>query len=120
MSVNPKPQSNKSQPPLLKNAAAAPFVYFDLVPVFGIVNGVVELELAAQVLVPKPDGAVGFETVCVAHLRGSFATMEGLSDAIDKALDMARLATASENGNRPGIDRPVRRGEPFPSGEKPN
>jgi hypothetical protein len=32
MSINQRPQQqNKSQAPLLKNAAAAPFVYFDLV-----------------------------------------------------------------------------------------
>ena len=97
MSINPRP-SNKSQPPLLKNAAAAPFVYFDLVPAFGVVNGVVELELAAQMVVPTADGNAHAETVCTVHLRGSLAAMEGLSSAIDKALDMARAATAPSNG----------------------
>jgi hypothetical protein len=98
MSVNPRQQSNKSQPPLLKNAAAAPFVYFDLVPAFGVVNGVVELELAAQMVVPTADGNAHAETVCTVHLRGSIAAMEGLSNAIDKAMDMVRAAAAPSNG----------------------
>ena len=96
MSINPRnTQSNKSQPPPLKNAAAAPFVYFDLVPAFGVVNGVVELELAAQMVVPTADGNAHAETVCTVHLRGSFAAMESLSGAIDKSLDMARAAMPS-------------------------
>jgi hypothetical protein len=96
MSTHQRPQQqNKSQPPLLKNAAAAPFVYFDGVPVFGVVNGVVQLELAANVVVPKPDGGVQLEMVCTIHLRGSLPAMELLSDAIDKALDMARQATTT-------------------------
>lgn len=66
-----KPQTT----PLLKNTAAAPFVYFDGAPVYGHVNGIIEIELSARVMVPKPDGTVGVNIVCIAHLRGSPAAM---------------------------------------------
>jgi hypothetical protein len=102
MSTHQRPQHNKSQPPLLKNAAAAPFVYFDSVSAFGVVSGIVQLELAANVVVPKSDGDVQLEMVCTNHLRGSLAAMELLANAIDKALDMVRQAQPQPaNGTMP-------------------
>lgn len=88
------PNAPKAPAPLLKNTASAPFVYCDVVPAFGIVNGVIELELAAQVLIPKPDGSVQSDLACVAHLRCSVAAANNLVDALDKALDMLKAQVA--------------------------
>jgi hypothetical protein len=88
MSVNPK-QSTAAPQVLLKNAAAAPVIYFDAVPVFGSFAGHIEVEIAARILMPKPDGtSVVAEMLCVAHLRCSPQAAEALTDALDKALDM--------------------------------
>jgi hypothetical protein len=49
MSTKPAPKpSTHGAAPLLKNAAAAPFIYFDNVPVFGACAGNLEIELAAR------------------------------------------------------------------------
>jgi hypothetical protein len=74
--------------PLLKNAGAAPLVYFDAVPVFGTFSGNIEIELAARMLMPKPDGSVIADMACTAHLRCSAQAAMGLIDALTKALDM--------------------------------
>ena len=86
MSIKGKPTSAPA--PLLKNAAAAPFVYFDNVPVYGCFAGHLELELCARLLMPKPDGTVAADMACVAHLRCSPAAASQLIDALTKALDM--------------------------------
>lgn len=88
-STNPKPAS---APVLLKNVANAPVVYFDGVPTYGLLAGVVQLELAASVIFPRADGTVGSDAICVAHLRCSVNAARNLSAALDKALDMAEAA----------------------------
>ena len=96
MAVNQKPAA--STPPLMKNAAAAPIIYFDGVPAFGSVSGHMEAELSARVLMPKAEGGVAVEFVCVAHLRCSPQAAEALTDALDKALDMhTKQARGLEN-----------------------
>lgn len=87
MGLNGK--SSASAPgPLLKNAAAAPVVYFDNVPVFGTFGGNIEIELAARLLMPKADGSVFADMSCTAHLRASPAAIAMLMDACEKALAM--------------------------------
>lgn len=73
---------------MLKNAAAAPMVYFDGVPVYGVFSGNLELELSARMLMPKPDGSVVADMACTAHLRCSPKAAVMLVDALTKALDM--------------------------------
>lgn len=86
MSIKVKPLAGTT--PLLKNAGSAPFVYVDNVPVFGTFAGNIELELAARVLMPKPDGTVAAEMSCTGHLRCSPNAAMMLIDALTKALDM--------------------------------
>lgn len=81
---NPAPTA-----PLLKNAALAPVIFFDNVPVFGALGGNVEIELAARLLMPKADGGVGADMTCTAHLRGSLQAAVLLREALDKAIKMA-------------------------------
>lgn len=86
MSIKGKPTSSAS--PLLKNAATAPFVFFDNVPVYGSIGGIIEIELAARMLMPKPDGAIIADMSCAAHLRCNPMAAIMLIDALQKALDM--------------------------------
>ncbi|MDI1265600.1 MAG: hypothetical protein PS018_20325 [bacterium] len=91
MSTKPKPPSASSgggAAPILKNAAAAPFIYFDGVPLYGTYAGNLEVELAARQLMPKADGTVASDIVCTAHLRMGPSAAVMLIDALQKALDM--------------------------------
>jgi hypothetical protein len=86
MSIKGKP--NPPAPsPMLKNAAAAPVIYFDGVPAVGAWSGNIELELAARLLMPQRDGEhVSIDMGCVAHLRCSAAAAIALRDSINNAL----------------------------------
>jgi hypothetical protein len=75
--------------PLLKNASAAPVIYFDSIPVYGAFAGHIEVEIAARVLMPRADGkTVSTDMVCVAHLRCSPQAAAILADALQKGLAM--------------------------------
>jgi len=63
----------------------APFVYFDGAPTFGIHNGAIQIELAANTLLPEGKG-VKIDVVMTAHLRCSPAAASVLRETIDKAL----------------------------------
>jgi hypothetical protein len=51
-------------------AEAAPFIYFDRVASFGINFGVVQMELAANVIFPQPNGGAQNGAVFTAHQQG--------------------------------------------------
>jgi len=63
----------------------APFVYFDGVATFGIHNGAIQIELAANTILPEGKG-VKIDVMITAHLRCSPVAVIGLRDTIDKAL----------------------------------
>lgn len=88
MSIKPPPPA--SSPPLMKNAATAPLVYFDNVPVFGVFAGNLEVDLATRLLMPKPNGGVFADMGCTANLRCSPGAAIALIDALTKALDMQK------------------------------
>lgn len=66
---------------------AAPVIYFDGAVAFGIRDGVVQIELGVNHLVPV-DGGVKMKIVMSAHLRCSSNAALGLCEAIEKALAM--------------------------------
>jgi hypothetical protein len=67
----------------------APFIYFDGVSCMGVNNGVIQIELAANILMPPTTGAgVKVEVVQTAHLRCSPIAAADLRASIDKALEM--------------------------------
>lgn len=82
----PVPRPTQSAAPLLKNASAAPMIYFDNVPVMGTFGGNIEIELAARVLMPKIGGTVTAELNCTGHIRCSPQAASMLIDALEKAL----------------------------------
>lgn len=95
----PVPKSTQSAAPLLKNASAAPIVYFDNVPVMGAYGGNIEVELAARVLMPKVGGTVAAEMNCTAHIRCSPNAALMLIDALQKALALHEQSLADMRGD---------------------
>ena len=75
-------------PPAYRNSEAAPFVYFDIVPTFGVFGGAVQIELASRVLVPAGGAGVTTEFMVTGRLRCSPAAANHLRETIDKALQM--------------------------------
>jgi hypothetical protein len=69
----------------------APFVYFDGVSCFGHHNGAIQIELAANLLMPVGAG-VRIDVIQTAHLRCSPAAAIVLREALDKALAMMQQA----------------------------
>jgi hypothetical protein len=86
MSLKGKP--TPSVPPPLKNTATAPLIYFDTAPIYGVLGGNLQIDIAAQVLVPTSSGSIYSDQVCVAHLRCSHQAALMLMDTLTKALDM--------------------------------
>jgi hypothetical protein len=84
--------SNEAAPkgPGIKIAAitseVAPFIYCDGVATFGFNNGVVQLELAANAIVPEGTGT-RIDVLITAHLRCSAGAAMQLRDSITKALE---------------------------------
>lgn len=74
--------------PPYKNPDGTPFIYFDVVPVFGTMADAIQIELAARVLSPAPDQQIITEFVASGRLRCSPAAAIELREAINKALDM--------------------------------
>jgi hypothetical protein len=66
----------------------APFVYFDVVPTHGAMEDIIQIDLAARVLLPDPSGIPLTEFVTTGRLRGSVAAMTQLREAIDKTIAM--------------------------------
>jgi hypothetical protein len=65
----------------------APFIYFDGVPTFGTHNGAIQIELAANTILPEGTG-VRIAVVMTAHLRCSPVAAIGLRESLDKALEL--------------------------------
>src|SRR5947208_17182445 len=65
----------------------APIIYFDGASCFGHHNGAIQIELAANLLMPV-GAAVRVDVVQTAHLRCSVAAALALREALDKALAM--------------------------------
>jgi hypothetical protein len=65
----------------------APFVYFDGASCFGHHNGAIQIELAANLLMPVGAG-VRIDVIQTGHLRCSPAAAVALREALDKALAM--------------------------------
>ncbi len=95
MAVNKRnrelPQEHGKPTPLVQSHGgdAAPFIYFDGPVAFGVIGTNVQIELAANIVIPvSANGKMEIRTrsVVVAHLRASHAVMAQLADVIEKAL----------------------------------
>jgi hypothetical protein len=69
------------------SAERAPFIYFDGVSCFGHHNGAIQIELAANLLMPLGP-SVRVDVIQTGHLRCTPAAAIALREALDKALAM--------------------------------
>jgi hypothetical protein len=74
--------------PYKDTGGLAPFVYFDIVAAHGTMNGAVQIELAARILVATQDGGVNPEFMCSGRIRCSPTAAMHLRNAIDLSLKM--------------------------------
>jgi hypothetical protein len=87
------PVSPATTLPLSEAASAhAPFLYFEDVPTFGYLNGIIRITLEAGRLYSSTPGQVVFDRVIVAHLRMNVPAALALKSAIEGALLLANPA----------------------------
>lgn len=81
-----------------RNTDTAPFVYFDMAPVFGVLDGVIQIELAARTISPDAGGTkIEYLTTC--RLRCNASAAMGLREALDKAVAMLRQPEPAPTGS---------------------
>lgn len=80
--------------PAVKNAHAAPVIYFDDALTFGHVNGVIQVELSTNIIHFLAENKTLIDRTSAAHLRCSAASARALRQAIDQALAMVEQAQA--------------------------
>jgi hypothetical protein len=73
----------------------APFIYCDGAATYGVNNGIVQVELAANSIMPDGQGT-RTDVLIVAHLRCSPTAARGLVDCLTKALGMSTSDQAIE------------------------
>lgn len=102
--AKPAPAPEPVPPPVhglevaLDASANAPFIYFEEVPTFGHMAGIIRMTLDAIRIYPgETPGTVRTDRVLVAHLRTNLIGARMLRDALDKALLMAN---PPETGSR--------------------
>lgn len=85
--------------PVYVNGTDAPFIYFDVVPTFGVMGGAVQVECAARTMLPAgPDGVIHTEVLCTAHIRCSPLAAADLITALQKALQMLEQPAGAPSG----------------------
>jgi hypothetical protein len=85
-----EPKAKTEKKPLsVYGSDAAPVVFFDGAFAWGVNNGVVQIEVATNQMVPAeagPDAKIKIKTVVAAHLRCSLSAAQDLRNALDAAL----------------------------------
>jgi hypothetical protein len=77
----------KTERPGFRKVDNAEFLYFDLAPTFGVLNGSIQIELASRIMTPQ-DGSVDVEFLVTKHLRCTPTAAKSLKEALEKALQM--------------------------------
>jgi len=89
MTETPAPlQDDTFQP--LQDLPRAPIIFFEFCPTLGNNNGLINILLAAGIVLPTASSATNVVPVAVAHLRCTTVAAMQLRDAIDKALLMGQ------------------------------
>jgi hypothetical protein len=78
----------KGTVPTFENSNDVPTVYFDIAPAYGVMSGIVQVELGARILVPHQDDTVDVRFVSCGRLRCSAAAAVHLRNALDASLKM--------------------------------
>lgn len=79
----------KPEPVTVSGSDAAPVVFVDGAVAYGIINGVIQIETAMNLLVPGNDAKTKTRILVTSHLRGSIGGMIQLRDALSAAIEMA-------------------------------
>jgi hypothetical protein len=87
MSETTNPVSPPSVPPY-EDVKTAPIINFDVAPAYGVMGGIVQIELAGRILIPSNDDSVQARFIAIARLRCSQIAANNLRSAIDAALKM--------------------------------
>ncbi|OSI27991.1 hypothetical protein [Bradyrhizobium canariense] len=87
--ADPETPATSQGPVIISTSSSerAPIIYFDGASCFGHHNGAIQIELAANLLMPV-GAAVRVDVVQTAHLRCSVAAARALREALEKALAM--------------------------------
>jgi hypothetical protein len=83
--VNPP---GNSPVPSYDNRNDVPIVYFDIAPAYGVMSGIVQIELGTRILVPHQDDSVDVRFVSCGRLRCSATAAMHLRNALDASLKM--------------------------------
>lgn len=78
----------KDGAPSFENRNDVPTVYFDIAPAYGVMRGIVQIELGERILVPHQDDTVDVKFVSCGRLRCSAAAAVHLRNALDASLKM--------------------------------
>src|SRR5262245_38745123 len=81
-----KPKKPPSIGPTALASEQAPFIYFDGVLAFGFNHGAIQIELAANIIVPDGKGGTLRNVVTTAHIRCLPTAAADLRQAIDAAM----------------------------------
>jgi hypothetical protein len=87
-------ESSKSGAPPVIGAETAPLIYFDGVTTYGVHFGAIQVELAANVIMPTPGQKTENVVRITALLRCSQNAASDLKQALEKALEMAANTAA--------------------------
>jgi hypothetical protein len=80
--------TGKEQAATFENRNDVPMIYFDIAPAYGVMGGIVQVELGARVLVPHQDDSVDVKFVSCGRLRCSATAAVHLRNALDASLKM--------------------------------
>lgn len=86
--ANPPDIDPAGNVPTFENNVDVPTIYFDIAPAYGVMSGIVQIELGARILVPRQDETVDVRFVSCGRLRCSAAAAVHLRNAIDASLKM--------------------------------
>lgn len=84
----PTDSTEKSTVPSYDNRNDVPTIYFDIAPAYGVMSGIVQIELGTRILVPHQDDSVDVRFVSCGRLRCSATAAMHLRNALDASLKM--------------------------------
>lgn len=88
MSKPPIDPPGTSSVPSFDNRDDVPIIYFDIAPAYGVMSGIVQVELGARVLIPHQDDSVDVRFISCGRLRCSATAAVHLRNALDASLKM--------------------------------
>jgi hypothetical protein len=86
MTEKPAPKTTNEVFTPIRDLPSAPIIFFEFCPTLGNHNGLINIMLAAGIVMPSGGPTTDVVPVAVAHLRCTAAAAIQLRDAIDKAL----------------------------------